>query len=57
MFRVPGFIDGPLSSHTSSLYVATDSIKINAKNIFQIAENVLKTYFSSEIFCSTILRI
>ena len=27
------------------------------KNIFQIAENVLKTYFSREIFCSTTLRI
>ena len=27
------------------------------KNIFQIAENVLKTYFSRDIFCSTTLRI
>ena len=32
-------------------------ILLNSKNIFQIAENVLKTYFSREIFCSTTLRI
>ena len=30
-------------------------ILLNVKNIFQIAENVLKTYFSREIFCSTTL--
>ena len=54
--------DGVLSRNTTPCLLTLPCCMLqlvlsNGKDIFQIAENVLKTYFSREIFCSTTLRI
>ena len=51
---------GPLSSKDGVCCHATPLLVLSlflGKNIFKIAKNVLKTYFSCDIFCSTTLRV
>ena len=54
--------DGVLSRNTTPCLLTLPCCMLqlvlsNGKDIFQIAENVLKTYFCRLIFCSTTLRI